>query len=374
MSSEASKEAVAVLFRRRMRLTDRDRQLMGILSWVRYLTEEQIGQLTYASRNRINLRKRINLLAGLGEKGFQPPYLRRLQYRTYEGALIPVWTLSEMGYRVAKAVLGQAVKVPRGDLGVEFLQHEVTLNRLFVELLKPVGRSYARAKLGGWRWTPSESARRPWTEYDVVAGKSRDRLIQPDAILEISQVRRRLFLECEMGGNSIQASSDEKSGAILAKAERYEEYFLGRPKGAGAKETFYTRDYPDGLTPELLFLVHSQRRQQNIDEAIQRWRRNRPVPGLQMRALTHEIAAAELRACLPCSGSSTPKPRALHALDRVEVLLLRDFFSTTVATLRDLRAKARSAGKTPPSYPPQAEKVKVLLEKFLTPSMVGRPS
>ncbi len=89
-TSDGTKDAD---LRSRMQLTDRDRQLMGLLSWVRHLTEDQIGRLIYSGRSPINLRKRILLLSGFSKKSFRSPYLRRLQYRTLEGALVPVWVL-----------------------------------------------------------------------------------------------------------------------------------------------------------------------------------------------------------------------------------------------------------------------------------------
>ncbi len=176
------------------------------------------------------------------------------------------------------------------------------------------------------------------------------------------------------GRAPIQSASDEKTGTTPAKAERYEEYFLGHPEGGSARKSFYTRDHPDGFLPELIFLVHSSRRQKSVSTAIDLWRQKRADPRLRIRALTQETAAAELRECLPALGTPTPAPKALPLLARSEILLLRDFFSATVVTLRDLRAKARSAGKQPPSYPPQAEEMKALITRLTTPSMAGRPS
>lgn len=363
---EAEAVSDASSLKSRMHLTDRDRQLMGVLSWVRYLSEEQLCRLMYSGRNAKNLQRRLRTLAGFGPKGFQPPYVTRLHYQTYDGERIHVWALAERGHRVAESVVGHTL-APRSEVGADFLEHEVTLNELFVQMTVPHGRTHARAKLRGWRWNSSESARRAWTQYSVAAGKSRPRRLCADAIVELFEPRRRIFLECEMGGHPIRSSNEEKTGTVLRKAERYEEYFLGRPRGAGKDETFYSCQHPDKFAPELLFLVLSPQRQQSVTECLTQWKRTRPHPGLKMRALTIELAAKELRGCIT-SSPSRPRSIETYALAHDEAVLLRQFFSFTVGTFKELRARARAAGRVPPGYPPNADQVRSLLERIVAAS------
>src|SRR5688572_561348 len=87
------------------RLTDRDKQLMGLLATARYLSTAQIGRLLFPGRSERNLRKRLSALAGEGKGAFTQPSLRRLAFRTYEGATVSVWALTAIGYLQAEDVL-----------------------------------------------------------------------------------------------------------------------------------------------------------------------------------------------------------------------------------------------------------------------------
>ncbi len=139
------------------RLTDRDRQLIGLLAVARYLSTEQLSRLLYASRNVDNMRRRFLRLAGEGSRGFRPAYIRRLFYRTYEGQHLDMWTLTNTGYAVAEIVLGTAIKIPRRDVGAAFREHTIALNELFVALMMPPGGGYARAKQSDFRWIASDT-------------------------------------------------------------------------------------------------------------------------------------------------------------------------------------------------------------------------
>src|SRR5262245_12214907 len=108
--------------------TDRDRQLIGVLAIARYLSAEQLCRLFYAGRNSHNMRKRLLRLAGAGELPFQPPFLRRLFYRTYEGKRPEIWTLTNAGYALATSLLGTVIKVPKHDVSSAFREHTIVLN------------------------------------------------------------------------------------------------------------------------------------------------------------------------------------------------------------------------------------------------------
>src|SRR6266852_5895440 len=82
------------------RVTDRDRQLIGLLAVARYLSTEQLSKLLYGARNIDNMRRRFLRLAGEGPRGFKPAYIRRLFYRTYEGHRLELWTLTNTAYTV----------------------------------------------------------------------------------------------------------------------------------------------------------------------------------------------------------------------------------------------------------------------------------
>jgi hypothetical protein len=66
----------------------------------------------------------------------------------------------------------------------------------------------------------SDSARLPWTQYQLDRGEVQDKRLEPDAILESTAAGRRWFIECEMGGHSL-SNPDEKSGSTFSKLRRY---------------------------------------------------------------------------------------------------------------------------------------------------------
>src|SRR5688572_10112894 len=68
-----------------VRLTDRDRHAMAHLAVTRLLSSEQLQRLIYPERSEKNLHKRLLMLSGIGKAGGQVKYLRRIQYRTYDG-------------------------------------------------------------------------------------------------------------------------------------------------------------------------------------------------------------------------------------------------------------------------------------------------
>ena len=113
----------------RRRLTDKDHQLIGVLTLARYLSNQQLQRLFYAGRTGKTMSKRLRSLAGEGPRKFSCPYLRRLAYRTHEGRYVDLWALTPAGYASAQTVLGVPLKVPREDVGAAFREHLVTLGR-----------------------------------------------------------------------------------------------------------------------------------------------------------------------------------------------------------------------------------------------------
>lgn len=301
---------------RRPQLTERDRQLFGYLGICRYLSTEQVLRLFFPARDRASSQRRLLRLAGEwgrlrgdGKDGayanFDPPYLRRLFFRTYEGDRVEVWALTEVGYAVAGKVLKVPVKVPAQDVGANFLEHSVLLNEVFVSLVDPAAVACARcrarvewaAPVAGpkvvafvlrcssptcaaiskarladaselpFRWTGPEGARLPWKDYDRRVGATRDRVIVPDAVLEILATKTRYFLEFETGTQSVVAPVDKKPGATVAKLERYADFLSGLAdpnKGL----TNYRAIYPDDWTPSVIFIAVGEARRESIQQAI----------------------------------------------------------------------------------------------------------
>src|SRR5262249_8543879 len=156
-------------------------------------------------------------------------------------------------------------------------------------LLAPTPRTFARARQTRFRWLTSDLVRLPWKQYLQKSGKLLERVVFPDAVLELPASRRRLFLECEMGTHSIVARTDHKAASTISKVESYSGFIRGFADSLKG-ETFYARKYPDGWTPEVLFLVRTTVRVQSVNEAIAQWRADRLGTALAVRALTFEQA------------------------------------------------------------------------------------
>lgn len=373
------------------RLTERDRALLGLLATARYLTTEQIGRLVFPGRAESIPRKRLVALAGEGRRRvrFEEALVRRLAFRDFEGRLTTVWGLTAFGYAHAERVLRREFAVPKQDIGADFLEHTVTLNELYVELLaRPVvaelariedrlGREasallrrkaleglYARPEHAHFRWHPTESVRLPWQQYDTKVGKTRERLIQPDAVLELPSERRRIFVECEMGTHSIVPSTDAKAGATLAKVERYADYVMSP---GGFNDNYYLRTYPDRFSPEVLFLVVTAGRAQSVNAAIAEWGRGQGATRLMARAFTLEESLAGVGRFvwrnLPEVPPARPTPKAGTGLVAGELEAVRRFYAATVAAFKQLRATARDHGQPPLEYPTGTQEVLAMLKR-----------
>src|SRR5215831_4386411 len=116
------------------RLTNRDRQLLGVLATARYLSSEQIHRLFFFGRTEAACRGRLFLLGGLGKQRNPLAYVKRLRFRSFEGQWFSVWTPTLRGYCIARNVLGTEVKVPAYDVSTNFLEHSIRLNDLLVAL------------------------------------------------------------------------------------------------------------------------------------------------------------------------------------------------------------------------------------------------
>jgi len=282
------------------------------------------------------------------------------------------------------------VKVPTAEVGAAFIEHHLMLNELYVQLLQaPVKAAlaaarlraqrerdparalerlkaplYAQAATPAFRWHASDLVRLPWRQYDETTGKTRDRLILPDAVLELPERGRRYFLECETGSHSIVAASDEKRGTTVAKLERYEEYLFGLA-GNGPKETHCRANYPDGFESTVLFLVRNTARQASVSRAIAEWRQGRAGQPLRAQALTVESAAAEFLRMLghsPVAAAPPVKPK--REVVSGEVRLVRGFYVSALASLKGARARARFRQDPVPAYPDETDGVKDLLERL----------
>jgi len=334
-----------------------------------------VNRLVWGARDEGAARKRLHSLAGLSAREprpeaarlrpvFDPPYLRRLHFRDSDGHPVDLWALSLQGHALAIRQLGGGLKLNREDVGPAFLDHAMALTELFVVLAAPFIAAGVHAGELPFRWAPIDSKQLPWEEYDSEAAKTRARRIVPDAVLEIPSARRRYFVECEMGTHSIAAASDEKSGATLAKTERYDEYFSGG---------FYAQSFPDEWPAEVLYLVRTDSRCQSVNVALDGWRRGRVGIAVRARATTLAQAQPELMSLLPSVPRAPPSGRVARplAVSRGEAESLKRFYQEA---LRRLNAAHKALHQpADPELLAIATKVRPVLARLCgTPRPVSR--
>jgi hypothetical protein len=212
-----------------------------------------------------------------------------------------------------------------------------------------------------------------WGEWELREGRRQQRVIQPDAVLELPRQGRRYFLECEMGTHTIAPRGNATRGATLAKAERYQ-VFLAEASGVDGRRTHYQHQYSDGLAAEVLFLVRSPGRAASVNAALAAWRAK--LPGRKasaLRALTFADAADKLRALVglpPLESADACAPARAAAPEGAlvspeDVALLRRYVQESVMALKRARAVFRSLRRPDlPEYPGAYESTYSLLERL----------
>jgi hypothetical protein len=151
------------------------------------LSREQIERLMFPGR--VKSRSSIRLGQLTNAVGGQPAILKELGYATNEGWK-NVFGLTGYGYIVAQERLGkELLKVPRHDVSPQFLSHSVLLSEFFLGLVPQDGKHPATIPTH-FRWIPGEYLDLPFSEFTLQHRREKRRL-QPDAVLEISSLRKR---------------------------------------------------------------------------------------------------------------------------------------------------------------------------------------
>jgi len=77
---------------------------------------------------------RLRGLSGEGTtykvRPFNPPMVRPLAFRAFDGEPQQLWALTTAGYAVAGGELRRPLRVPRVDVGAAFAEHFVSLTHL----------------------------------------------------------------------------------------------------------------------------------------------------------------------------------------------------------------------------------------------------
>lgn len=334
-------------------VTERDRHACAMVREARTLSAEQLVRLLLPGRSERAARWLLRFLVDSG-------LLRREEAWVGLDGLTSVYSVTPDGD-------SQAERVAPGGTSLDAVEpaslaHHLALAELYVRLQEatlprapPTKRGrpktgtslYARATHPAWRWLAGgESVSLPWKEY--AKGALKDRLIRPDAVLELVGQRRRLFLEEETGSHTVRAVSPDKPGATVEKVKRYVAYVTGFVD-AHARTTWYQQRYADGFKPELVLLQPSEARCATVREAVASIAR----PPLTLHVWTLEAAVKTLVADLGLRPAAVDAPAdaptgrssAEFSLTPAEAAALKRFFASARADLKARQADAGAALK-----------------------------
>jgi len=343
-------------------LTDRDRALLTYVGIARYASADHVHRLIAPGHSKKLVYRRLAKLCLPGGRIGQGACLRRLQYRRAEGTGVPVWALTPYGRSLVAPLVPWLPPPAAHDVGHRFLEHTLLLNDVLLWLVLALRRSEMAplAELP-FRWLAEGDEALQFRALGRHLGESFQAVLKPDAILEIPGSRRRVFVEAETGTQSIVTSHPERTGAVIAKLQRYQEFFTVRSDDLDA--TWYRRAFRDDLAPRLLFLVHSPERRQRVEKAV---KAALPTHALSFKVLvfTFDEAAGKLlsyfedflarrrRAAPPPPPTATPPapsksppasapppppapPRFALAVNEPELRRLRDSFQRVYEALQD---------------------------------------
>lgn len=336
--------------RKRGVVTERDRHACALVREARTLSAEQLVRLLLPGRSERAGRWLLRSLVDLG-------LLRRDAWVGLDG-LTSVYSVTQDGDSQAERVAPGGVSFDAVEAAS--LPHHLALAELYVRLQEaaltrpaaPARRGrpkagaalFARANHPAWRWlVGGESVSLPWREY--AKGALKDRLIRPDAVLELVGQRRRLFLEEETGSHTVRAVSPDKPGATTEKVKRYVAYVSGFVD-ANARTTWYQQRYADGFKPELVLLQPSEGRCATVRAAVASLAR----PPLTLHVWTLETAVKTLVTDLglplsaPADVATGRSPPEFH-LTPAEAAALKRFFASARADLKARQADAGAALK-----------------------------
>jgi len=360
------------------------------LGLVRYLRTNQIAEMMFRGRAQSVLSARLGELAD--RHGNCRALVKRLWFVNGEGRRVQVWTLTPSGYGLAEEVLGRRLKVPRHDVASQFLEHATGVNELYVALTKrpdaprradwserrgKPADDFARVPTS-FRWVPSEDLELPFAEYVREEDRSRDRRLQPDALLEDPVRKRRYLIEYETGSATVR--NTQHKTATLTKLARYSHFILGFADAHG-RATYYSKHFADGFTPVVLFIARTAARRETIAEAVAGWAGGEMNPRFQVRSLTVEQTCAESRALIlgekpavpaqaTTAAPAAPPSRASQdgvLLSWKELELLRRFQDEALHAIQRVRRTVRAGQPvvSEPRYPEQTAAAERLLQWLL---------
>jgi hypothetical protein len=317
--------------------TVRDDRLLAYLGIARYASADQLHRLYFDGASKKQTYRR---LAKLCEPGGQPgegPCLRRLAYRRRDGLEVPVWSLAPFGRSVASKQVPWLRPPAAADIGARFLEHTLVLNEVLASLVAalratPTAHHYDLP----FRWLSEDDDSLGFRRLHKT-GVWLQAVLKPDAIMTIPARRRRLFIEAEMGSQSIATANPEKTGAVLSKLDRYRVYFTVRSDDDFG--TWYRSAFPDDYAPRVAFLVHSDERRRKVERAVRERLGIIPPPEFKAIVLTFAEAPSLLaRYVREGSGDPVaPRRERVVRVDEAQLGQVRDGYNAMCEALNACR-------------------------------------
>jgi len=322
-----------------VQVTPRDLDVLGFLAVARRLTADQLRALTFPGRHVSIPYRRLALLAAAKGAG---GYVRQESYFGAQGerAKVVAWSVTTDGYAAVADRLKYLRAYSTTPAAAATLEHDLWLADLFVAMAASGGVPVRPEDLP-FRWLCDTDKPLAFRTLDDGADWKTN-LLRPDAIIELPEARRRIFVEAERGTHTIAPTSTTNTGGTTVKAKRYAR-FVGAPTDADGKVTAYRSVFPDGYRPELLFLVHSEWRRVHVLQALAADRAKDVNPvDFTVHVLTMAQAKELLIEGLPRDWKAAdraagvePAPVVGRALVRLEdAQLLRDGFNVLLDELR----------------------------------------
>lgn len=288
-------------------VTERDRVLLAYVGIARYASADQLHRLFFADASKKQTYRRLAKLCKPGPKPGDGACLRRLQYRRAEGTAVPVWALTPFGRGVAAKAVPYLRPPAASDIGHRFLEHTLLLNDVLVWLVLAL-RASPTAPLRDlpFRWLSEDDGVLQFETTDRKTTVRKTCVLKPDAIVEVPAKEHRLFIEAETGTQSIVTAHPDRTGAVIAKLQRYWDFFAGRDDH---QTTNYARAFPnDRLFARLVFIVHSDQRAGRVERAVKN-HLGRFDRGFDVRVLTFDNAGGILADFIR-PGATLPRPAA----------------------------------------------------------------
>ncbi len=360
-------------------LTERDRVLLSYVGIARYASAEQIHKLLFDGCSKKQTYRRLAKLCTPGGHPGEGAHLRRLEFRRRDGTGVPVWALTTYGRGVIEPLVSWLRPPAATDIGARFLEHTLLLNDMLLGLVLAL-RPGATAPLATlpFRWLSEDDGALEFQSFLMRTHERARAVLKPDAILEVPGRQRRLFIEAETGTQSIATANPGQTGAVLSKLRRYEQFFGGFA-GLDRQDTWYTRAFPDGFAPRLVFLVHSMDRRERVRRALAGELNRRQPDSYQVLVYTFAEAAGVLGPYIT-QGRLGPDSRTearFLTVDQRRASQLVDGYNELANALEATREALRKHNATPGASQLPLPRVRIdtvrVLRDFIQNEVRGDP-